>query len=234
VARQLGQPARKPGAAEVLDAGDESLGEDLEAALDEHLLGERVTDLDAGPLGLLAFLERRAGQHADAADAVAAGLGADEDHPVARSGRLRELEVAVLEDADAERVDERVALVGRVEDDLAADVGQAQAVAVAADARDDAVDDALGVGVLRVSEPQRVHHCDRPRAHRQDVADDAAHTGRGTLVRLDVRRVVVALDLERDRQALADVDDAGVLTHADEQDVDFCSPNWRRCTLELL
>ena len=35
--------------------------------------------------------------------------------------------------------------------------------------------------------------------------------GRRTLERLDERRVVVALDLEGDRPALADVDDAGVL-----------------------
>jgi hypothetical protein len=44
----------------------------------------------------------------------------------------------VLHDADAQRVDQRVAGVAVVEEQLAADVGQAQAVAVAADAGDDA------------------------------------------------------------------------------------------------
>ena len=67
------------------------------------------------------------------------------------------------------------------------------------------------------TEAQRVHHRDRARAHRQDVADDAADAGRGALVRLDVGRVVVRLDLEGDGPALADVDHAGVLAHADEQ-----------------
>ena len=38
--------------------------------------------------------------------------------------------------------------------------------------------------------------------------------GRGALVRLDGARVVVALDLERDRQPVADRDDAGVLARA--------------------
>ena len=37
------------------------------------------------------------------------------------------------------------------------------------------------------------------------------------MVGLDVRRVVVALDLEGDRPALADVNDASILTDADEQ-----------------
>ena len=119
--------------------------------------------------------------------------------------------------AHAERVDQRVALVAGVEDDLAADVRQAQAVAVAADAGDDAGQHAGGVRVVERAEPQRVHHRDRPGAHRHDVPDDAADAGRRALVRLDVRRVVVALDLERDRPAVADVDHAGVLADADEQ-----------------
>ena len=42
--------AGQPGAAEVLDADDEVGGEHLEAALDEHLLHERVADLHGRPL----------------------------------------------------------------------------------------------------------------------------------------------------------------------------------------
>ena len=74
--------------------------------------------------------------------------------------------------------------------------------------------DARGVGVVDGAEAQLVHDGDRARAHRDDVADDAADAGRGALERLDVARVVVRLDLEGDRPALADVDDAGVLAHA--------------------
>ncbi len=103
-----------------------------------------------------------------------------------------------------------------VEDRLAADVGQPEAVAVATDAGDDPGQHAVGVVGVQRPEAQRVHHRDRPRAHRQDVADDAADAGRGALVGLDVRRVVVRLDLERHGVALADVDHAGVLTDAGE------------------
>ncbi len=131
----------------------------------------------------------------------------------------RQLDAVDRHDAEAERVDERVALVARVEDDLAADVGQPQAVPVAADAGDDAGQHALGVGVVGVAEAQRVHHEHRPGAHREDVAHDAADAGGRALVGLDVARVVVRLDLEGDGQALADVDDAGVLAHADEHPV---------------
>ena len=65
--------------------------------------------------------------------------------------------------------------------------------------------------LLDRTEAQRVEQGDRPRAHREDVADDAADAGRRALVRLDERRMVVRLDLEHRREAVADVDGAGVL-----------------------
>ncbi len=119
----------------------------------------------------------------------------------------------------AQRVHQRVALVGRIEDDLAADVRQAEAVAVPADTGHDTRQYAQGVGVGRVAEPQRVHHRDGPRAHAEDVAHDPADAGGRALVRLDVGGVVVRFDLERDRPAIADIDHAGVLPDAHQQRV---------------
>ena len=63
-------------------------------------------------------------------------------------------------------------------------------------------------------EPQAVHRGDGPRAHREDVAKNAAHAGGRALKRLDVGRMIVRLDLERHGQAVADVDDAGVFAGA--------------------
>jgi len=66
----------------------------------------------------------------------------------------------------------------------------------------------------RLAETEPVEQRDRPRAHGDDVAQDPADPGRRALERLDRRRVVVALDLERDRLAVAEVDDACVLARA--------------------
>ena len=71
-------------------------------------------------------------------------------------------------------------------------------------------DGAVEVVVGR-AEAEQVEERDRPRAHRRDVAEDPADAGRRALERLDRRRVVVALDLERDRLALAEVEHARVL-----------------------
>ena len=96
---------------------------------------------------------------------------------------------------------------GLVEDGLAADRGHADGVPVGADAGDGAVE-ARVVG--REAEP--VQQRDRPRPHGDDVAQDPAHTGRGTLEGLDRGGMVVALDLEADGLAVAEIEHAGVLT----------------------
>ncbi|CNV60822.1 Uncharacterised protein [Mycobacterium tuberculosis] len=70
-------------------------------------------------------------------------------------------------------------------------MGQAQGVAVSADAADHAVEHAAGIGGVGGAEPKLVHHGDRSGAHGHDVADDAAHPGGRALVGLDVGRVVV-------------------------------------------
>ena len=62
-----------------------------------------------------------------------------------------------------------------------------------------------------LAEAEAVEERHRPGAHRDDVAQDAADPGRRPLERLHGGGVVVALDLERDREPLAEVEDACVL-----------------------
>ncbi len=61
-------------------------------------------------------------------------------------------------------------------------------------------------------ETKAVEQGDRPCPHRDDVAQDPADAGRRTLERLDGGRMVVRLDLEGDRLAVAEIDHSGVLT----------------------
>ena len=65
--------------------------------------------------------------------------------------------------------------------------------------------------VVGRAEAEPVEERHRPGAHRRDVAQDPAHAGRGALEGLDGRGVVVALDLERHREPVAEIDDARVL-----------------------
>src|SRR5207245_828054 len=55
----------------------------------------------------------------------------------------------------------------------------------------------------------------RARAHREDIAQDAAHAVRRALVRLDRGGMVVAFDLEDAEQSTAEIDRARVLARAE-------------------
>ena len=191
VGRHLGQRRRDARGTAVLERLDEPGGDELDGRLDELLPRERVADLDGRALLRGAVVELLAREHGCAADAVASGRRAVEDDELAGDRRLRTHEPFDREQPDAHRVHEAVVAVRLVEDGLAADRRHADAVSVVADAADSAREVPVGLG-----EAQAVEKRDRPCAHRDDVAQDPADSGRRSLERLDGGRVVVALDLE--------------------------------------
>ena len=117
----------------------------------------------------------------------------------------------VAEDAQTEHVYKRIAGVGFVAIDLAADCRNSDAVAVVGDARDDAREKSAICGVGDRAETQGVHAKDRPGAHCEDVADDAADPGSRALERFHGAGMVVTLHFEGDSPAVSDVDNACVL-----------------------
>ena len=203
--RHLGQRRREPGRAAVLQPEHELPLDEVERHLDQRLAPERVADLHRRPL-LVGALEVLAREHGRAADPVAACQRAVEHEQIPGAGRLRAEDALGRQQADAHRVHERIRCVRLVEDRLAADVRDAGAVPVVPDAGDGAAEVPVGR-----AEAQSVEQRDRSGAHGDDVADDPADAGGRTLERLDRARVVVRLDLERDRDAVAEVDHAGVL-----------------------
>ena len=68
--------------------------------------------------------------------------------------------------------------------------------------------------MIGCAEAQGIHVGDGARAHREDVAHDAADAGGGALIRLDIGRVVVALHFEYGGLSVADIDHAGILAGA--------------------
>ena len=164
----------------------------------------------------LALVETSRGEHARAADPVAPGRRAEQHRKVAFALGPGEHEPFRGKDAEAQHVHERVAAVRVVEHDLAADGRHADRVPIAADPGHDALEEVPGAGIVERAEAQRIHQRDRTRAHREDVADDAADARRRTLVRLDRRGMVVTFDAHRDCEAVADVDHSRALTRTDE------------------
>ena len=202
--------AGEPGGAHVLDADYRVRRHELEAGLEQELLGERVPHLDRRA-ALLASLAEDVGGHRRPVDPVAPCLRAHVDHGVSDARGLAEEDPARVHDAQREGVHEDVAVVTLVERDLAADRGYPHRVAVAPDAGHHPLHEERGPRMVGRPEAQAVHVRYRARAHREDVAEDPADAGGRPLVGLDEGGVVVALHLEADRLTVADVDDPGVL-----------------------
>src|SRR6202008_1355073 len=111
---------------------------------------------------------------------------------------------------DRHRIDETVAVVAGVEAYGAAHGRHAEGIAVAADAGDHAAEEMPRLWMRRRAERERIEAGDGPRAHGEDIAQDAADPGRRALIGLDVARMVVAFHLEHDGEPVADIDHAGV------------------------
>ena len=221
VARKFRGRARNPGSAEILNTLDEAGVQHFECALDEQLLHERIAHLHRWALRGTIGVKRFGREDGDPADAITAGGCAVEDDAIADSTRLCEMEICMLHGADAQCIHERVPEVTRIEDDFTADVREAKAVAVSANAGNHARQHASRVRGIERPEPQWIHHRNRSSAHRDDVADDATHTGCRALIRLDVRGMIVRFDLERDCPTVTDVDHTGVLSDTHEQRIGF-------------
>src|SRR5204863_3303899 len=132
--------------------------DELDAHLDQLLAREGVADLHRRPLLRRALYELLAREHARPADAVAPRRRAEEDDEVAGRAAAGARHPLGGQQAHAHRVDEAVVRIGRVEERLAADRGDSDAVAVMADAGDGALE-----APVRLPEPQSVEQRDRPR-----------------------------------------------------------------------
>ena len=131
----------RPGGAEVLQRDEQPALEQLERALHELLLRERVADLDRR--ALVARRRRRARRRPAPTRRRCRRARSRRRRGRARCRRRPPRERImrrVSAEAERHRVDEAVLLVGRLEVDLAADRRHADRVAVVADAGDRAVE----------------------------------------------------------------------------------------------
>src|SRR5271156_5055431 len=105
---------------------------------------------------------------------VASGLRAHVDHGIPDTRRLAVENLVVLENAEGEYVHQRVAVIAGVEHALPAHRRNAETVAVVSDAGDNAFEDPAIARRRKRAEAQRVHYGDGPRAHGENVAQNAA------------------------------------------------------------
>ena len=214
------------GRAHILNGDHGARAHGLEAGFEQQLFHEGIADLHVGTLLLRFLAEFGGGQKRSAVDAVAAGFRAGINHGISGAAGAREKEFLAARDAERERVDQRIIRVAGLENDFAADGGNAETISVEADAANHAVKnvavarDFFGRGVSGGgsrrdgTEAQRIEHGDGPRAHGENVAQDSANAGGRALKGFDEARMIVRLDFEDGAEAVADVHDSGIFAGA--------------------
>ena len=206
----LGSRRGNTGGAEVLQRDQQVLIQQLQATFDQHLLAERVADLDVGPLRLGFFGELVRGEGSPVYT-VAPGLRAQQDDEVACTSSARTDEILYPDKSYAHSVDQWVTGVGPPELDLPSYRRHPDGVPVSPDATHYLPKVVAVALLIQRPEPQRIEQRHWPRAHRQDVADDPTHPRRRPLVRLHRRRMVVTLHLESQRPPVPHLDHPGIL-----------------------
>src|SRR5260370_38974562 len=70
----------------------------------------------------------------------------------------------------------------------------------------------MGSGINNWSKPERMHARHWPRAHGENIAQDAADAGSRPLKWLNERWMIMRLNFERASPPVTDVDDPGILS----------------------
>ena len=209
--RHLAGAADQSGGAHVLHARHDARLDGFQRGFQQQFLHERVAHLHGRAVRLRRVAEVGGREHR-AAQPVPPGLAAHVHDGVPDLAHRPLRQILVAQQAQRHHVHQRVLLVAGVEGHLAAHRGHADRVAVVRDALDHAVQQEARAGAVGVPEAQAVQHRERPRTHREDVTQDAAHARRRALHRLHRRRVVVAFHLERHAPPVPDIHHARVLT----------------------
>ena len=108
--------------------------------------------MHGGPLGLCILAEISAG-HGCTVNAIAARLAANIDNWIANARCCGIEDLVLVSDAHGHRIDEDIAIIGRVEIGLARNCRHAHAIAIAANAGNHAFDQMLHLGVLWTAKP---------------------------------------------------------------------------------
>ncbi len=143
VSAHLADGGAEAAGAAVGDRAEEAAVAGLKEDVENHLLGDGVSDLDGASGDLLALAGEFGGAEGGAVDTVSAGSTAERDDAVTRLDGLRI--GASGQDADGTAEDEGVGQVLGIGDEGAVDGGDAHAIAVVSHARDHAFKDAAGM-----------------------------------------------------------------------------------------
>ena len=216
----LGTTAGQAGGPHVLRSDHITTRKSLETGFDQAFLQKRIAHLHGRTIIQGIRAEFGTGE-TGTAHAITPRGAAHIHNRVAHALRTGFDDLIGLHQPQGHGIDQGIAGIGGIERHLTANGGHAHAVAVVGNARHHAFNQPDIDGILEGAEPQRIKQGNRTGTHGEDVPQNPANARRRTLKGLHSRRVVVALDLERQTVAFAEIHHAGVLarTHQNSRPI---------------
>ncbi len=195
----------------ILNGDNRTRSHQLKAGFQKALLSEWIANLNGWALFFNRFV-KFSRCHRCTANAITARLGTEIDNREANALGFGQEDAVMLGKASRECIDEDIAVIALVEVHFAANGRNAESIAITANARHDARYEVAGLWMVRLTETQGIHGCNWTSTHCENVAQNATNACRRALIRLDIRRVVMAFHLEDDAVAIANVNNASVFT----------------------
>ena len=154
--------------------------ESLEAGLDQALLQKGISHLHSGAVVEAVLTELSAGK-AGAPHAIAAGGAAHVNHRISNTGGPGSHDRFGLHQAQGHGIDQGVTAVAGIKGHFTSNGGHTNAIAVVGDASHHPLHQAGIAGLLKRPKPQCIEQGHGAGTHGENVAQDPAHTGGGTL-----------------------------------------------------
>ena len=218
--RHLRTAAGESGSPHVLSCNHITTGECLQTGLDQPLLQEGITHLNRRTVIQGVSTEFSTGE-AGTAHAIPTRGAADVDHRIAHPLGAGLDDLLGLHQTQSHGIHQGIAPIGGIKGHFTAHGGNPDAIAVMGNAGDNALYQTDIDGIIQRSETQRVEQRDRSGSHGEDVPQDPANPGGGTLEGLHRGWVVMTFNLEGQPMAIPQIDHASVFTwtHQDPRSV---------------
>ena len=152
-------------------------------------------------------------------DPIAPSLRANVDHRIPHTDGLRIKDLIPPHQPQRKRIQQRIPRVTRLKPRLSTKIRHPKTVPIPRHAMHHTSRDLvipppqrlIRLRLIQRPKPQRIHHRQRPRIHRKNIPQNPADTRSRALIRLDVARMIVRLNLERTSPPIPHIDDPGIL-----------------------
>jgi len=141
---------------------------------------------------------------------VTSCFGANIDDRIAHALGPSKKELIFFSQTNAANIDQGILRVAGMKINFAANRRHTKSIAIAGNTTHHTFSHRPVLWLIERTEAQRIEDSYRPGSHGENIPQNSTHTGGCTLIGLDIRRMIMRLNLKNDGQPIADVHHASI------------------------